>query len=70
MGHKGTYLMRSGGMILGEEFGEVCNATFGDGVGDLREELVQVAAVAVAWIEAIDNGYIGEGYCRKEADGV
>src|SRR5689334_5493368 len=42
--------------VLGEEFGEVCRA-----IGEheprarLREELVQVAAVAVAWIEALDG---------------
>ena len=47
--------------VLGEEFGEVCRAVlesgYGtDGAGDqaLRDELVQVAAVAVAWAEAID----------------
>jgi hypothetical protein len=56
-------------MILGEEYGEACEAgcrlTFGgDGdtvsravaVADLRMELVQVAAVAVAMIESIDRG--------------
>jgi hypothetical protein len=54
--------------ILGEEVGEACKATleraFGwDGGIDttstpselLRAELVQVAAVAVAWIERIDR---------------
>lgn len=46
--------------ILGEEMGEVCKARLhnefgGDHAGTLREELVQVAAVAVAWIEAIDK---------------
>ena len=50
--------------ILGEEFGEVCAAaneanfktgkTPGD-FGHLRAELIQVAAVAVAWVEAIDK---------------
>ena len=42
--------------VLGEEVGEVANAIL-DGKGDaaLREELVQVAAVAVAWTEAIDG---------------
>jgi hypothetical protein len=47
--------------VLGEEFGEVCRAVleagYGtDGAGDahLRDELVQVAAVATAWAEAID----------------
>jgi len=41
--------------ILGEEFGEVCRATLGNpDAGDLRKELIQVAAVAVAWIEALE----------------
>ncbi len=38
--------------ILGEEFGEVCRATTYDG-GDeanLREELVQTAAMCLAWL--------------------
>jgi len=56
--------------VLGEEFGEVarnlcerltrshtalclCSECVA-GLHDLREELVQVAAVAVAWIEALD----------------
>ena len=48
-------------LVLGEEVGEVANASLEAGyepdrIGDwdLRAELVQVAAVAVAWIEAID----------------
>jgi hypothetical protein len=49
--------------ILGEEFGEACKCAldfpnarkFGDNETRLREELVQVAAVAVAWIECIDR---------------
>lgn len=51
--------------VLGEEVGEVANASLERGyalAADLRDayeralrgELVQVAAVAVAWIEAID----------------
>ena len=41
--------------ILGEEIGEVAEALH-DSEGDaaLRAELVQVAAVALAWIESID----------------
>lgn len=46
------------GSILGEEIGEVHRAAledrFGDG-GNLREELVQAAAVIAAWIESIDR---------------
>jgi hypothetical protein len=47
-------------LVLGEEVGEVANAVLEAGYGSivddehLREELVQVAAVAVAWVEAID----------------
>lgn len=42
--------------VLGEEFGEVCQAWLERKVDDLREELIQVAAVAVAWVEELDNG--------------
>lgn len=42
--------------VLGEEFGEVCRAWLERDVPNLREELIQVAAVAVAWVEEIDNG--------------
>lgn len=46
------------GAILGEEIGEAYRAIledrFGDG-GNLREELVQAAAVIAAWIECIDR---------------
>ena len=42
--------------ILGEEFGEVCQAWLEGDVANLRTELVQVAAVAVAWVEELDNG--------------
>lgn len=47
--------------ILGEEFGEVGHE-LNEGIvktidkKKLRKELVEVAAVAVAWIEAIDKG--------------
>jgi hypothetical protein len=49
--------------ILSEEVGESAQEVLtlewgeeaGGGHGNLREELVQVAAVAVAWIEAIDR---------------
>lgn len=57
--------------ILGEEFGEACQAHLADYFtrnrrtgekksGHLRAELVQVAAVAIAFIECLDrNGYGG-----------
>jgi hypothetical protein len=42
-------------LVLGEEFGEVARAMLeDDGDEHLRAELIQVAAVAVAWAEAID----------------
>jgi NTP pyrophosphatase (non-canonical NTP hydrolase) len=41
-------------LILGEEVGEVNKAVLESGIG-VREELIQVAAVAVAWAEAIDR---------------
>jgi NTP pyrophosphatase (non-canonical NTP hydrolase) len=45
-------------LILGEEFGEACQAALQHSSSDptdLRAELVQVAAVAVAWIEHLDR---------------
>lgn len=39
--------------VLGEEAGEVQRAVL-DRDPNLKEELVQVAAVAVAWLESID----------------
>ncbi len=42
--------------VLGEEFGECCKAWIERDVAALREELIQTAAVAVAWIEELDNG--------------
>jgi NTP pyrophosphatase (non-canonical NTP hydrolase) len=41
--------------VLGEEFGEVCKAWLERDIRHLRHELIQVAAVALAWIEEIDN---------------
>src|SRR5579872_2792286 len=42
--------------ILGEEMGEVCRAVNEDEPQvRLREELIQVIAVATAWIEHIDG---------------
>lgn len=52
--------------VLMEEVGEVARAILEGGIDgevshdkhgkDLRKELVQVAAVAVAWIEGLDRG--------------
>lgn len=45
--------------ILGEEYGEVCRALLEDDVENLREEIVQVAAVcARAWerLESVRGG--------------
>lgn len=42
--------------VLGLEFGDAAKAR-----GDLREELVQVAAVAISAVEALDYGAAGLG---------
>ncbi len=42
-------------LILLEEVAEAVDAAHAGEVRDLREELLQVAAVAVSWIEAIDR---------------
>jgi len=50
--------------ILGEEFGEVCQAFLQEKpTHEIREELVQTAAVAVQWIEILDRraSHAGEG---------
>ena len=39
--------------VLGEECGEVARAVLDHDDSNLRTELVQVAAVAVAWLEGI-----------------
>lgn len=41
--------------VLVEEVGEVARALLSETPDRVREELVQVAAVAVAWIEALDQ---------------
>lgn len=42
--------------ILGEEFGEVCEAlTYDKDPANLRAELLDLATVAVAWIAALDR---------------
>src|SRR5258708_27176055 len=50
-------------LALGEEFGEVCQAVLEEAdlsydkhpTMSVRKELVQIAAVAVAWVESIDH---------------
>jgi len=45
-------------LVLGEEYGEACQAALQHSPTDptdLRAELIQVAAVAVAWVECIDR---------------
>ena len=39
--------------VLTEEVGEVARAVLDSDEGNLRDELVQVAAVAVAWLEGM-----------------
>lgn len=41
--------------VLVEEVGEVAMAMLDLERADLRRELVQVAAVAIAWVEALDR---------------
>ena len=41
--------------VLVEEVGEVAMAMLDLNRADLRRELVEVAAVAVAWVEALDR---------------
>jgi hypothetical protein len=55
-----THLLSSWLMILGEEFGEACKAGnecyFRDSdLSNLRKELIQTTAVAIAIIESIDG---------------
>lgn len=47
-------------VILMEEVGEVARAIFDENPDNYREELVQVAAVAVAAIEAFDRKFPNE----------
>ena len=46
-------------MILGEEFGEVAKEAMSrhENKDQLRRELVQTAAVCVAWCEYLENEY-------------
>lgn len=46
--------------ILGEELGEVCRALTYDGTGELRAELVDLLAVASAWVDALDRASSAE----------
>lgn len=41
--------------IITEELGEVAQAIFSSNGRAIRDELVQVAAVAVAWLEQFDH---------------
>ena len=41
-------------LVLGEEVGEVNRAVLEKDTANLKVELVQVAAVAVAWLESLD----------------
>jgi hypothetical protein len=51
--------------VVGEEHGEVCKElnelrvkSPGASVANLRHELIQLAACAVAWVEGIDSGWV------------
>lgn len=41
-------------MVLTEELGEIARAVMEDDIAGLCTELVQLAAVAVAWLEMLD----------------
>jgi hypothetical protein len=58
--------------ILGEEYGEACRGAFeqhfhGGSLANYREELLQVAAVAVAMVESLDRNGEPPGWVRKQA---
>ena len=42
-------------IILGEEFGEACNSILEKQYWDCRDELIQIAAVAIAAVESHDR---------------
>ena len=42
-------------VILGEEFGECCRAVCDGDIKNLRKELIQVAAVAVAMLQCAER---------------
>jgi len=46
--------------ILGEEFGEVSKAILEGDIKNYRDELIQVAAVAIAAIDSLDRMKTGE----------
>lgn len=46
--------------ILGEEVGESCKAVLEDSPLQYREEMIQVAAVAIAAIESLDRNELGD----------
>lgn len=46
--------------VLAEEVGEAAHELTYDSTGSLRAELIQVAAVATAWIAAIDEAATSE----------
>lgn len=60
-GHSNAERLR----VLAEEFGEVAEAMGrpedGNGKHDLRTELVQVAAVAISWVEGLDQEPADDG---------
>jgi NTP pyrophosphatase (non-canonical NTP hydrolase) len=41
--------------VLVEEVGEVAHAILENDIDNLREELIQVAAVCVAWLETLED---------------
>jgi len=55
--------------ILGEEFGEVGKAINEHDLRQCREELVQVAAVAIAFVESLDRNELNPVSDTKAVEG-
>lgn len=65
----GSWTIPTGGKlaVLGEEVGEVSRALLErEPMKDLKKELTQVAAVAVAWIEALEAGETDQLFADDE----
>jgi hypothetical protein len=63
-------------VILTEEVGEACKAVLGPtgqgtfGSDDLHEELVQIAAVTIAWLEAIERRRVPDPGAHAHLEGT
>lgn len=57
-------------LILMEEVGEVADAIIADDTDNLREELIQVAAVAVQWAAFLDDVKAGKAVADSDWMGL